>query len=750
MKKVELLSPCGNFEALIAAVQAKTDAVYLSGNHFGARAYATNFNNDEMLKAINYAHLHNVKVYVTVNTLIYDDEFTQLDLYLKFLSESLVDAVIVQDLGVIKYIKNNFPHLEVHASTQLNIFNEQGALKLLEMGVKRVVLARETSLETIKKIVSTGIEVEVFIHGALCFSSSGNCLFSSVIGRRSGNRGRCAQPCRKKYSLKENEKVIVSSEALISTKDLCTIEYLKEIIDAKVTSLKIEGRMKSSEYVYTITSTYKDAIDKYYQNKDIKLDKKTLNNILVTFNREFTKGYILSDDNINITNTLTVNHQGILIGKVVFCTKDYLEILLCDEINLHDGLRVLSKDEIGLYLTKILVNNFQVKSAHKGDKVRLYIKNNASIGDKVVKTLDSKLKAEIEELLKVENNKTKIKMEISLFAYQPLTLKVKTNDNDEVTVLGDVLEFSDKILNEERIKEQLGKLTSTVYTLENVRIRTDNACFVQISSLNALRRAAIESLNALRINKKTVLQQPYSLKQHQDDVLKEIEIECVCSNELQKEVCQKLGIKNIYTLYDSYGGRITNANALMVHNLGQISSSDQVLSPYFNIVNKYSLEVVSDLGIKKCYLSPELSLEQIKALSLDNINLNVGVLAYGAVDLMVSKHCIVGKCKNVKNKNCMACRENSYTLIDEFNNEYPLILEHSNDCTMRIINNQRINLINYLKDLKEAGVSKFLLNFTNENIDEVKKVVSSFKENLIELKKINGNFFLGFLDKKVE
>ena len=208
--KIELLSPAGNFECLVAAVQAGCDAVYLSGKNFGARSYAGNFDNAELLKAVEYCHLHNVLVYVTVNTLVKENEFKELDVYLNYLNNINVDAVIVQDLGVIRFIKLNYPTLEVHASTQLNVFNKEGAALLKKLGVTRVVLARETSLDILKEINKEDIETEVFIHGALCFSSSGNCLMSSVIGGRSGNRGKCAQPCRKTYSLYEDNNLIVS------------------------------------------------------------------------------------------------------------------------------------------------------------------------------------------------------------------------------------------------------------------------------------------------------------------------------------------------------------------------------------------------------------------------------------------------------------------------------------------------------------------------------------------------------------
>ena len=375
---VELLSPAGNFECMVSAVQAGCNAVYLSGKSFGARSFAGNFDNEELIKAVEYCHLHKVKVYVTLNTIVLESEFNALDEYLNFLNSNNIDAVIVQDLGVIRFIKKNYPDIEVHASTQMNIFNENGAKTLKNLGVSRVVLAREVSLEDASKI-SNILETEIFIHGALCFSSSGNCLMSSVIGRRSGNRGKCAQPCRKLYSIYEDNNLILENKSILSMKDLMTLEHIDEIIESGVSSLKIEGRMKSPEYVYTVTKAYREIIDEYYKHHKYNISKNTLNNILVTFNRSFTKGYLFNEDNSQVVNKEYVNHRGIEIGKVINSSKEYIEIKLSCDVNLHDGLRVLSKEEVGIYLTSIYLNNNNVKNASKNQVIKVFIKNNCKI-----------------------------------------------------------------------------------------------------------------------------------------------------------------------------------------------------------------------------------------------------------------------------------------------------------------------------------------------------------------------------------
>ncbi|MCK9198976.1 MAG: U32 family peptidase, partial [Bacilli bacterium] len=250
MKRIELLSPAGTYEAFLASVQNGADAVYLGGKLFGARAYAANFDNEDLVNIIKYAHAHNVKVYITVNTIVFNKEIEELIKFLDFIYLNDVDAVIVQDLGIINLIKNRYKNLDIIASTQMNIHNIEGAQRLKQLGIKRVVIARETDLQTIRKILDeVDIEVEVFAHGALCVCYSGECLLSSFIGKRSGNRGKCAQPCRLSYTLLCNNEKVSEEKYLLSMKDLCTLDNLDEIIKSGVGALKIEGRMKSSEYV---------------------------------------------------------------------------------------------------------------------------------------------------------------------------------------------------------------------------------------------------------------------------------------------------------------------------------------------------------------------------------------------------------------------------------------------------------------------------------------------------------------------
>ena len=288
----ELLSPAGNKECLYAAIHNGADAVYLGGKLFGARKFAGNFTKEELKEAVDYAHLYGVKVYVTVNTIIYNHEVKDLLEYVDYLYNIGVDAIIMQDIGMISLVRKTYPDLEINASTQIHNHNNDAISLLKELNIKKVVLDRELSLKEVKEL-DNRVEKEVFIHGALCNSYSGCCLFSSLNGGRSGNRGECVQSCRLPYKLIRNDKYIeTENKYLLSTKELNTVAKFKELMDSDISSFKIEGRMKSPSYVGYVTKVYRKLINNYYENKPLELTEEEKDNLKILFNREFTNGYI--------------------------------------------------------------------------------------------------------------------------------------------------------------------------------------------------------------------------------------------------------------------------------------------------------------------------------------------------------------------------------------------------------------------------------------------------------------------------
>lgn len=356
MKKIELLSPAGDFEKLKTAIHFGCDAVYFAGKRFGLRAFSDNFDDDEIIKAIKYAHDHNVKVYITVNILAHNDDFNGLLDYLKFLDQNKADGVIVSDLGIAKLVLDN-TNLELHVSTQANITNLYSAKVWQNMGAKRFVLARELNLKeiyNIKKELNNDIDIETFIHGAMCISYSGRCLLSNYLTGRDSNKGACAQPCRWNYALGiKDDKDDISyypiqednkGTYILNSKDLCLINNIKDLYDAGINSFKIEGRMKSNYYVATITNAYRRAIDDFYNN--IKRDFDYISELQKTSNREFTTGFYFDSD--QKTNTLTSKvSQTYMYTAVVldYLDNNYLLVEHRNKFKLGDTLEVLSPDE---------------------------------------------------------------------------------------------------------------------------------------------------------------------------------------------------------------------------------------------------------------------------------------------------------------------------------------------------------------------------------------------------------------------
>lgn len=332
--KHELLAPAGNMDVFYAVINAGADAVYIGGPKFGARAYAKNFSEEEILEAIDYAHIHDVKVYMTVNTLIKDREMEECIKMMIPFYEAGLDGVIIQDIGVLRRFREAFPDMELHTSTQMSISDVNGAKLLKEAGAVRIVTSRELSLEEIRRIrKEADIEVECFIHGALCYCYSGQCLLSSMIGGRSGNRGRCAQPCRLPYEVySATMKKIANACEILSLKDLCTIEFLPELLEAGIDSLKIEGRMKQASYAYTVVSIYRKYLNWYLANgkEGYKVTKEDYQKLLDAGNRNgFTEGYYYKHNDTSMITRHGSAHNNAAMDEQEICKKERLPVKGC-------------------------------------------------------------------------------------------------------------------------------------------------------------------------------------------------------------------------------------------------------------------------------------------------------------------------------------------------------------------------------------------------------------------------------------
>ena len=503
-KKIELLAPAGNMDALTAAVEAGCDAVYLGITNYSARAFAGNFTHEEFRKAVRYCHIRDVKVYVTMNTLLFERE---MDLAMKevdFLYHADADALLIQDFGLFHRVRVEYPDFEVHCSTQMHIHNPAGCQFMKEQGAARAVLARETPIEVIRECVKTGIEIEVFSYGALCVSYSGQCLMSEAIKNRSGNRGTCAQMCRLRFHASNGQERCGTDkgEYALAMKDLNLIERLPELIEAGVSSLKIEGRMKRKEYVYLVTKTFREAIDAYYAGKTYQISKERNRQLELLFHRGFTKGHAFHEDQNHRMTSFRPNHMGVEIGSVVSFRNGKVTVKLTDELHQHDGLRILNDPiDTGLTAVRIEKNGKLVNQAMAGDTVILdcHSKPFPKPGQPLLKTSDTALLEAIDR--RIEANARAVPIEISYEARIGQPLRVTANDSHGITVTVEssvLLDAARKApLSHERIAEALSKTAGEPYEITVVKNQPEGV-FLPVSMLNEVRRSLLEQLSDQR------------------------------------------------------------------------------------------------------------------------------------------------------------------------------------------------------------------------------------------------------------
>lgn len=516
MTKVELLAPVGDWNCLKAAVQNGADAVYFGVEQFNARMYAANFNVEDMKQVIDYCKLRNVKTNLTLNTLLENCEFDNAVDLAKEAYKAGVDAIIVQDLGLAKYLIDNIPGLPIHASTQMTVHNLQGVLKLEKLGFDRVVLSRELSCEEIEYICKNcKVEIETFIHGALCICYSGQCLFSSVVGGRSGNRGKCAGPCRLPYELisenaETHERKSIDKGYLLSTKDLCGIAYLPRLIQAGVKCFKIEGRMKSPEYVATVTRIYRKYIDMVLNNDDFIIDEKDINDLMQVFNRGgFSDGHLDSKHNRNLIFPEKPSNMGIYLGtiKKYNSNKGHITLQLEEDLELGDSISV--SNEASKYLvSELMIKNVNQKKVSANTEVTIgRMKGNIKVGDKVYrissKDLSDFAKASYDNC---ENKKIPLNCTVTIKKNTPISMEISTNKNtcyNELYSSIYVKEISNMIpidalktpISVERVVKQISKTTNTPFSFENITVLLDDGLYVpSISTLNELRRTALEKV----------------------------------------------------------------------------------------------------------------------------------------------------------------------------------------------------------------------------------------------------------------
>lgn len=793
----ELLSPAGSMESLKAGIQNGADAIYLGGSSFGARASATNFDNDELIEAVKYAKLRNVYIFVTVNTSIKETEIEELISYTDFLYKIGVDAIILSDIGVAEVLRKRYPNMELHASTQISAHSLNDVLELKKVGFDRVVLARELSIEEIKEICdNVDIDIEVFIHGAICVSYSGQCLMSSMLGDRSGNRGRCAQPCRQSYKLinKTTGKIIdVNGNYLLSPKDLCSIENIEKILDTGVKSLKIEGRMKRPEYVAVVTSRYRKTIDNYINNK-ITYDKKALKEDLeAIFNRKFTSGYLMSKNGSDIINLDKPNNVGVKVGEVLSFNskKNKLKIKLSGKLSKGDGIN-LGGGNVGRVIKNGEIFDFGVA----GEIIEIDFMKNIKSKTPVYKTSDKLLvdNANKSFIEGIENKKINLKCEIF----------IKVDDKAKF-ILENIEVYSDEIVEKaknkgveiDKIIEKLSKTGGTPYKFVFDNIFVDKDVFVPVSVLNNLRRKAIEKYEEYRLdfsgkriicpyqhfdypNGKKVFNGKITLKVHKNSQLDKI-LENPDISEYIREIYTEdftlleeyynkfktIGINLVYSalgvirneeysILEKYLSKINNEifNKVQISTWGsknffksKFGTKKFNIDTYFNIYNSYSLRFFEKyFDAEDITISQEINKFEIKSLlnKSKEKNANVDMIIYGHTRAMLTEYCAMGVLTKDchKDRRCAECARSDYILKDMENREFRLFQDIF--CRTEIRNHITLDLRENINEIFELGVDRVRLDFTYEDSDMVYRILKECVEYLKYSKKFNyKNVFKG-------
>lgn len=778
----ELLAPVGSLDALYAAVENGADAVYLGGKLFSARQYADNFSLEELKKVVEYAHLRNVKVYITVNILIDDIEMEETIDYIKYLYEIDVDGIIVQDIGLAYAIRNLFPDFDLHGSTQMTINNLAGTIFLEKLGFKKVVLARELSTREIRYInENSNIQLEGFIHGALCVAYSGQCLMSSIIGSRSGNRGRCAQPCRMPYTIVgyDNNKPLserFSNKYLLSLKDLNTIENLNKIIDSGVSSLKIEGRMKRPEYVSIIVNKYRKALDLGVDSITNE-DKKE---ILQIFNRDFTKGFILEDCGKDMISINRPDNRGVYVGKVSKVDKQYMYLTLSEKIEEGDGLEI--KLENGEYLG-VLVD----RPLSKGKNIKINKIKDIKLGSKIFRSSSKSLLKKAKKSYERRKNLYNISMKIIITKGKPAKLIVKQGDYEVEVVSSKPVEKALKVsLTKDRIVEQLNKLKDTPYILENIEVDLEKDCFLPISQINSLRRKAITQLNDKRSNfnyrkpvdekqfikeknkliningKNNFKERKINVKVATKEQFKQLNLEKLDrvyieyfegieeaigeAKEYGKEVYlwtnKILTDKDLLLLKERVKSIDKNLDGISVSNLGTMAFALENFNLDIhgdigiNVFNSLSTEFMRLQGLSTITLSPELNLNQIRRITKKNI-MPVETIGYGYLPLMIMKHCPMSLIKNCKDhKECNICSfRYGYGLKDRKGKVF--YLERKNKNTI-LYNCVPLMVIEELDKIFNSGINMIRLDFSfeRENIREIQEAFYDYSIGKLSRKKV--------------
>ncbi len=813
MRKIEILAPAGSYETMVAAINGGCDAVYVGGSAFGARAYANNFTEEELLKAIEFVHLHGKQLFLTVNTLLKDDELkTQLYEYLKKPYMAGLDAVIVQDVGVMHFIHTHFPDLQIHASTQMTLTMAESANLLKEYGVTRLVTSRELSLEEIKEIrEKTDLEIESFVHGALCYSYSGQCLMSSMIGGRSGNRGRCAQTCRMPYELKEEGQVVSESKKpfLLSPKDICTLTIIPQLVESGIDSFKIEGRMKRPEYSAYVAHLYRKYVDLYqklgpegyeaYLKKHKSEFDQDITNVMDLYNRgNFSTGYYTSHNGKQMMSPERPNHNGVFIGKVEAVKKNQAVILIEKDVFSQDILEIRGKNgQAYEYTLKI--------GAVGGEKIISNFKYGLTFskGDLVYRTKNQMLLEALQEQFINKNKKIPVTMSFYADSSTPMRLTLFARGY-ECSVFGAVADVANKQpATFETVNKQLKKLNDTPFVLEDLSVTLEGDLFLPVSALNDLRREGIEKLKEtitssyarvlnpvedgrsttdVEQNKKTsendktglvccvVNEEQLNVAQCHNEVTaiyyRMDQIDLIQGFKLGKQVKKDFYLvmphvfrKDAYELFEtqiremeSTGVEydLSGVKGFVVHSLEELAFANKYLKDKFSIILDYSMYTMNHESMM--FYSEQGVTHYTVPLELNEKELKR--LGCNNSDIIVYGHVPLMTSAQCLVKNTKGCNHKTglYTLKDRYDKNF-IVYNYCKYCYNVIYNADPMVLLNQSEEIMKMSPANLRLDFTVESKEEMQTIIKAYVMAFFEHKEVDllvKNFTKGHYKRGIE
>ncbi|NLC32506.1 MAG: U32 family peptidase [Clostridiales bacterium] len=777
-KRVELLAPVGDMSCFYAAINHGADAVYLGASRFGARSSA-GFDDESLHTAIRTAHLFGKRVYVAFNTLIKQDELDEAKLMLAYLNGLNADAVIIQDLGLLRLIKQHLPQLPVHASTQMSIHNVSGAKTLINHGVNRVVLARECNIQMIGDVAASGIETEVFVHGALCISVSGQCLLSSQIGGRSGNRGRCAQPCRLLYEYRGKKG------AWLSPRDIALIDRIPDLIQAGVTSLKIEGRLKSQDYVATVTKIYRKAIDQFYEGNHqpvIISDKQAL---LQSFNRGgFSQGWVFGQPDADIINPERVSHDGLPLG-IVLSSKQTENVFL-SMVKLSTNLTKGDQLQIRGFIDQEMIYSGPQQTTGDTAIIRHYKK--AKPGDRVFKLVDANLVLKTEKNSLKPNEKLHINASLNVRPDHAAQLTL-TRNGVTISVKGDIVQTAQsQPMSRDSTIRAIQKTGDSPFLVDNFELTTFGDCFLSVSSINALRRNALlkmeESIissyqrDAALPSNPDIYQVAFNaeealyIKSHRIELIQELRrVGPVHFIYAPQDYTSPDFIENCMNLdrddYIYFPKQLSDTTLNMLQgvasklNIGIYADNISHLNPSVSknmiagngipVWNTESINWIRDRGCKATVASHELSKNEVQSLANERIPMILPV--YGRTEVMTLNHCPERSYRGLfgSQTSCRLCDANQGTrgqsLKDRMNADFPLFPTRlSEGCLNTLLFHTPLNLS------KKSFGKQWLLNFTTEEDTKILEVLhyyASLLKGINPSPKLPAPLFAGRFDKGV-